>query len=654
MNYRIPLFLCTLGLVFTAYSCSNDMITNDYIDDTAEDYQPVDTIETDKTNPETQIVNKPDEQPPEEQPPIDNPPVDNPPVDDPPVDNPPVDDPPVDNPPVDDPPVDNPPIEQPPEDPTDISIQITDVLDVIDGGSSISIKGKKVLVAGNSQIYYGLLVITGNRGKTDIGYFHQAAKYDGNALTVIDYTHGGKNLDWIYSNHLKGIDASTRNSIDYVLLSEAGENNKNIDKTVKKIMDLFPNAQGVFMPHEYHYHKNHSGLLNKLKTLQDMGILIANPGELAYNIYKGKEKVEGSSYTYSRTTFVKNNSGCKNGSGLWGGGNDGDSHHPNPLHGYLETLLAYSAITGKSAVGMEYKYTDDKSIHKYFDLDAFVKAHYNCGKNTNFHKILRDKEEVTRLQNLVDKYNTKWNGKAPVSSCNHEATVESITQTYFNGSANTNGVALATCSKCGESITVDIKTTETRENIMLIPAATVIDAGYQSQKEYMLAGLGNVFYQTEKGWGRMGYSSIQGMASMCDGVRIAAHKQDGSQLYWKIADTSKKYDANGTATSDGKYMSLIGYRLNEPKEVSGFALFADALDGSLTGFDLLGGHKNEDGTYSWNVLWSGNNIKYIPYGKVTHFVHSDFEKMQVDAIQIGITEAKSNIIYASELEVYGH
>ena len=648
MKNRIHFLLCSLVVCFTVYGCSNDPIANDYIDDTAEDYQPEDTDEIDDTIPETQIVNTPDD-PPLDEPPVDDPPVDEPPVDDPPVDNPPVDNPPVDDPPVDDPPVDNPPVDNPPE----TSIQITDVLNVIDSGDTISLKGKKVLVAGNSQIYYGLLVITGNRGKSDIGYFYQAAKSDGNPLTVIDYTHGGQNLDWIYSNHLKGISESTRKSIDYVLLSEAGENNKTIDKTVKKIMNLFPNAKGVFMPHEYHYYKNHSGLLEKLKDLQKMGILIANPGELAYNIYKGTEKVEGSSYTYSRTTFVKNNSGCKNGSGLWGSGKPGDAHHPNPLHGYLETLLAYSAITGKSAVGMEYKYTDDKSLHKYFDLDAFVAAHYNCGKSTNFNKILRDPDEVTRLQKLVDKYNTKWNGIAPVSSCNHTATVDNITETYFYGSSNTNGVALATCSKCGESITVDIATTEPRENIMLIPASVVLDAGYQSQKEYMLAGLGNVFYQTEKGWGRMGFSSIQGMASMCDGVRIAAQKQDGSQLYWKIADTSKKYDANGAASSDGKYMSLIGYSIKESKEISGFTLFADAIDGSLTGFDLLGGHKNEDGTYTWKVLWSGKDIKYIPYGKATHFIHSDFEKMQVDAIQIGITGAKSNIIYASELEVYG-
>ena len=113
-------------------------------------------------------------------------------------------------------------------------------------------------------------------------------------------------------------------------------------------------------------------------------------------------------------------------------------------------------------------------------------------------------------------------------------------------------------------------------------------------------------------------------------------------------------NANGQESDEGKYLSLIGYRLTQPKSVSGFTLFIDAIDGSLTGFDLLGGVKNDDDTYSWNVLWSNPNISYTDYDKTTKFIHADFNEIKVDAIQIGVTDTKSDIIYASELEVYGH
>ncbi len=266
---------------------------------------------------------------------------------------------------------------------------------------------------------------------------------------------------------------------------------------------------------------------------------------------------------------------------------------------------------------------------------------------------MKDEQEVRRIQKLIDKYNTKWNGVVPGSTCEHKVEISDITARILDGSTNTNGVATARCSLCGEEVEVDIRTNETRQNIMLISDKTVHDSGYSSAKEYMLAGKGNVFYQTEKGWGRQGFSSIQGMASMCDGHRIASQIKDGSQLYWQIKDMSVKYDADGTEKTDGKYISLIGYKFSENQTISGFALFTDAVDASLTGFDVLGRVKNTDGSPEWKVLWSGSNIQYHRYGPVTQFINSNFDETTVDAIQIGVTGANSNTIYASEFEVYG-
>ena len=522
-------------------------------------------------------------------------------------------------------------------------ITITDIARIVSGGtSSVNLQGKKVVIVGNSFVYYGKVVIkvsTKNIGKEDHGYFYEAAKQDGGEPIVYNFTEAGKELNELYDAHLKKLGESMRESIDYVLLSEAGRNNKNIVKDVTDILKLFPNAKCVFMPHEYFYKNDKTPyIINNLENIKKEGCLIANAGQLVSDLYKGNESVENSSYTYNRSTFIIT----------------GDSHHTNPLEGYLKTLLAYTAITGKSAVGMEYKYTDDTSINQNFDLKAFRKKYYNNVSDTNFYEIMHDDKEIEGLQKLVDKYNAKWNGDTSVPSCEHEVNVADITETYFYGSSNTSGVASAVCSKCHETVTVEIKTDEPRTNIMLVTPEDLQTAGKTTVKDYMDDGMGSVFYQKEDGWGRMGYSSIYGMASMCDGNRKAVQTKDASQLYWEIADKSKKYDANGQESDEGKYLSLIGYRLTQPKSVSGFTLFIDAIDGSLTGFDLLGGVKNDDDTYSWNVLWSGSDIAYTAYDRITKFIHADFDEIKVDAIQIGVTSTKSDVIYASELEVYGH
>ena len=535
----------------------------------------------------------------------------------------------------------------------ELSSEVSQIVRIVNGGTgtvaATSLKGKKIVVAGNSFIYYGKFVIKNKddqnsssptRGKPDNGYFYQIARLDGNEAVVYNYTQGGKNLNYIYNHYLKKIKKSKRDSIDYVLMSEAGENNGSIVTTVTTIMKLFPNAKCVFMPHEYHYHKNHQKLLSHLNDLKKKGCLIANIGELEKKLYTKKESVDNSSFTYKRTTFVKNN---------------GDNYHPNPLAGYLESLLAYTAITRKSAVGMEYKFTDDKALNKSFNLAAFKSKHYKKASDTNFDSIMHDGKEINGLQKLIDKYNVRWNGKLQEeSSCKHNVSTSDITQIYFNGSSNTYGVASAVCSQCHQNVTVEIKMDAPLSNVMLVTPEEVKAAGMSTVKEYMLAGQGNVFYQTEKGWGRMGFSSIQGMASLCDGKRMAVQTKDASQLYWKIDEKTKKYDADGKASDSAKYISLIGYRLTQPKSISGFTLFIDATDGSLTGFDLLGGVKNDDDTYSWNVLWSGSDIAYTTYDRTTEFTHADFDEIKVDAIQIGVTSTKSDVIYASELEVYGH
>ena len=75
-----------------------------------------------------------------------------------------------------------------------------------------------------------------------------------------------------------------------------------------------------------------------LKVLHEQDdVTIVNCGQLAYDIYTGKVKVPGGNMTYSdRYTFCNHK------------GSD-DTHHPNPLMGYIMTQMTFCAMTGTDA-----------------------------------------------------------------------------------------------------------------------------------------------------------------------------------------------------------------------------------------------------------------------------------------------------------------
>ncbi len=202
---------------------------------------------------------------------------------------------------------------------------------------TVALDGKTVAFIGNSFIYYGNCVINGGQGSTDKGYFYQIARENGESVTVLDYVYGGKNLEYIYNNVLRSLPSASFSEVDYVFFSEAGENNASISSDLKNIMALFPQkTQFLYLCHSYTYQKNHGNIKNALSSMQNLGISVVNWGELVYDVWTGATKVPGATLSYNKETFVKNNSGVKNGSGsVVGSGSSGDSHHPNPLSGYL-------------------------------------------------------------------------------------------------------------------------------------------------------------------------------------------------------------------------------------------------------------------------------------------------------------------------------
>lgn len=305
--------------------------------------------------------------------------------------------------------------------------------------SIVSLNGKKIMLVGNSMLYYGNCVINGNRGEEDYGYFYQLIASNNEKATVIDHTYPGKKLDYIYENYLVKLSKSELSSYDYVVLSEAKQVNNDLLGTCEKIMALFPEkTQFRFMCHPMMYDENVTSLLNGVAILRENDFEIVDWGKMVYDIYTGAVQVPGATMKFDRCSFIKENKGYINGTGSIGAGGSGDNKHPNPLSGYVSAQMLYTSITNRSAVLSDYSFCSDTTIHKNFDIDAFASAHYTGTKTTNFNRIFRSHQDMIGLQTLIDTY-LEAEGRHPLvieEAVNPTCTSGGLTEGYY-------------CSVCG-------------------------------------------------------------------------------------------------------------------------------------------------------------------------------------------------------------
>lgn len=505
-----------------------------------------------------------------------------------------------------------------------------------ESGSAVrSIDGKNVMFIGNSFIYYGYCVNKGSQTKTDKGYFKQLCTANGESVNVYDYVWGGRNLDYIYENYLVDCTEDFLSTVDYVFISEAGENNSGLAADVQKIMDLYPSAHTEFyyLCHSYTYQAGHSNIKNAFSTLQGKGVEIVNWGQLVYNVWQGTEAVPGATESYDKNTFIVN----KN-----------DTYHENMLSGYITAQMAYCALTGKSAVGQSYAFCTDTSINSNYDPAAFISSYYNTD-TTNFDDVYASVPDMLGLQQLMDKYLKKYNFSIFTGGEHSNTEYANSANDYALASA---GLKAYCCTLCGCISLEDGG--ESGVNNMYVSNDTVTAAGYSTVKEYMLAGLGNVFYKTSSGWGRAGYSSIQGMAASCDGVRKSNGKTDGSETYWKINSLSNAYNANGETAASGEqaYIALLGYDFTNAVSASGVGVFFNRVNAPIA-FDVLGGVTQSDGSIEWKVLSTFDaDSACMKYDDMTVAFFADFDATQFDCVQIGVKDITNTIFFVSELELY--
>ena len=266
--------------------------------------------------------------------------------------------------------------------------------DIMNTQTIRSLDGKNILFAGNSFVYYGYCVIEGNQKSTDYGYLYEICKANGDNVNVYDYVWGGKDLKWIYDNHLSVADPEFLKTIDIVFLSEAGNNNAELVEDIEEIMALFPeNTECYYMSHAYAHQANSANILASLPRLVEKGIPVGDWGAIAFDLWTGKVKFPESKLTYNKETFIKNN---------------GDYHHQNMLSGYLTAQMAYCLATGVSAVGQDYSFCCDTNVNPAFDVNAYIEKHYTPG-STNMDKVFESPYDMLEIQKLIDKYIDDYN-----------------------------------------------------------------------------------------------------------------------------------------------------------------------------------------------------------------------------------------------------
>jgi hypothetical protein len=259
---------------------------------------------------------------------------------------------------------------------------------------------------GNSFVYYGGVVEHGGQKKTDQGWFYEICKSNGENVTVYDCTYGSHHLyDFTTSGCKSGschngkdlLSGVNLKSVDYLFISESGNNNSNFIKDVKNVVKRFPSSTKVFyLAHSYTYIKNHTKITGKFSELEKMGISVIEWGKLVEDVIDGKTSVPGATVKYNKKTFIKNK---------------GDTYHPNPLAGYITAQMAYCAVTGKSAVGQLPDVYSIGDTLKYgssvVGYSKYISKHYSSSSASNFKTVLKSKDDILGLQKLMDKYLAK-------------------------------------------------------------------------------------------------------------------------------------------------------------------------------------------------------------------------------------------------------
>ena len=268
-----------------------------------------------------------------------------------------------------------------------------------------SLDGKTVAFIGNSLIYYGGIVEPIEPLRPNNGTFARVCRAAGDDVTVLNCTYGGHHLYDFTAEGCKRGDAHNGAdllagldfaAVDVVFMSESGDDNPNFLADVRRVMERFPNpaTRFVYLCHSYSYFRRHRRVTDNLRALARLGVGIVDWGRLVYDV-AGGTRAEGMTADYDMASFIN--------------AIERDFHHPNPLAGYLASLMCYTVVTGKSAVGADPSVCASVRFGGgVTGFDAYAGRFYAPAARTNFREVFASPDEMHGLQLLCDRYSHLW------------------------------------------------------------------------------------------------------------------------------------------------------------------------------------------------------------------------------------------------------
>ncbi len=273
--------------------------------------------------------------------------------------------------------------------------------------------GKRVIFIGNSYVFYGNAVIRDESSVTsqklrtgDQGYFYQLCKANGIDVTVTDWCFSGHGLADMFGRACEQ-SSCTPNGVrhyedlkdpyyDYVFASPGSgtRQEETLMEDFDNLLAFFraanPNVKVFCLANLAAFGTPSGaprpGIYTSYAALEEKGVTVADWGYLVKNITEGKTAVPGATVSYSKNTFVVK-----------------DGYHPNPLTGYITSLVAYCAITGESAVGQPYSFYNNSSLSSAFNMVSYISEKYG-NVNSNFMSVFSSEADMKGIQSLIDKH----------------------------------------------------------------------------------------------------------------------------------------------------------------------------------------------------------------------------------------------------------
>lgn len=282
----------------------------------------------------------------------------------------------------------------------------------------VTLDGKRVIFIGNSHTYYGKTVIsksatTQAARENDKGMFYHLCRLNDMNVSVTNWTFASHNLVDTFSDGLcpkcdsptNHMNALTNRYYDYVIIQEgsAAAEPATFLAIFEKVYNFFkeanPNVKFVLTISTRSVEGNYKWLPAVDGLKESHGLIVSDLGNMVWDIVNGKKQVPGATLTYNKNSFIISKS-------------KSDGYHPNLLTGYLTSLFTYCAIMGESAVDQPYSFAIDANVNSAFKHTAFISSYYKYqNATTNFVEIMQSDADMKGIQQLVDEYLEKRNGK---------------------------------------------------------------------------------------------------------------------------------------------------------------------------------------------------------------------------------------------------